>query len=140
MEAGILNWGADMTLEDNVYEAGLDWLIDEGKSTDYIGREALQRIKQQGVTRKLVGIEIAGAPVGFNTSKWPVSAGGKTVGQVTSAIWSPRLKQNLGYAMLPAALTAPGSEVQVELPGGETRSAKVVQKPFVDPKKEIPKA
>ena len=140
VEAGILNWGADMTLEDNVYEAGLEWLIDEGKSTDYIGREALQRIKQQGVTRKLVGIEIAGAPVGFNTSKWPVSAGGKTVGQVTSAIWSPRLKQNLGYAMLPAALTAPGSEVQVELPGGETRSAKVVQKPFVDPKKEIPKA
>jgi glycine cleavage system T protein len=140
VEAGILNWGADMTLEDNVYEAGLEWLIDEGKSTDYIGRAALQRIKQQGVTRKLVGIEIAGEPIQFNTSKWPVSVGGKQVGRVTSAIWSPRLKKNLGYAMLPIALSQPGSEVQVEVPGAGTRSARVVVKPFVDPKKEIPKS
>jgi len=140
VEAGILNWGADMTLEDNVYQAGLEWLIDEAKSSDYIGRDALRRIKQQGVSRKLVGIEIAGAPVAFNTSKWPVSAGGKPVGRVTSAIWSPRLKKNLGYAMLPTAHTALGSEIQIELPAGETRSAKVVQKPFVDPKKEIPKS
>lgn len=140
VEAGILNWGADMTLEDNVYQAGLEWLIDAGKSTDYIGRGALQRIKQQGVTRKLVGIEIAGAPIEFNTSKWPVSAGGKTVGRVTSAIWSPRLKKNLGYAMLPAALSKPGSEVQVEVPGAGARAGKVVVKPFVDPTKEIPKS
>ncbi|HEV8600875.1 MAG TPA: glycine cleavage T C-terminal barrel domain-containing protein [Gemmatimonadales bacterium] len=140
VEAGILNWGADMTLEDNVYEAGLEWLIDEGKSGDYIGRDALRRIKQQGVSRKLVGIEIAGAPVEFNTGKWPVRVGGKQVGRVTSAIWSPRLKQNLGYAMLPIAQAALGSEVQIELPAGESRSAKVVKKPFVDPKKEIPKS
>jgi glycine cleavage system aminomethyltransferase T len=140
VEAGILNWGADMTLEDNVYQAGLEWLIDEGKSSDYIGRDALSRIKQQGVSRKLVGIEITGAPVEFNTAKWAVSAAGKPVGRVTSAIWSPRLKKNLGYAMLPTAHTHLGSEVQVELPGGERRSAKVVQKPFVDPKKEIPKS
>jgi glycine cleavage system aminomethyltransferase T len=140
VEAGILNWGADMTLEDNVYEAGLEWLIDEGKSADYIGREALQRIKQQGVTRKLVGIEIAGDHVPFNPTKWPVTQGGRTIGRVTSAIWSPRLKQNLGYAMLPAAQAAVGSAVQVELPGGDTRAAQVVAKPFVDPKKEIPKA
>ena len=140
VEAGILNWGADMTLEDNVYEAGLEWLIDQGKSSDYIGREALQKIKQQGVSRKLVGIEITGEPIQFNTSKWTVSAGGKPVGRVTSAIWSPRLKKNLGYAMLPAALTKPGSEVQVEVPGAGARAAKVVVKPFVDPKKEIPKS
>src|SRR6185503_9479036 len=67
VEAGILNWGADMTLEDNVYQAGLEWLIDEGKNSDYIGRDALRRIKQEGVSRKLVGIEIAGDPVQFNT-------------------------------------------------------------------------
>ncbi|HEV8613812.1 MAG TPA: glycine cleavage T C-terminal barrel domain-containing protein [Gemmatimonadales bacterium] len=140
IEAGILNWGADMTLEDNVYEAGLEWLIDEGKRADYIGREALQRVKQQGVRRKLVGIEIAGAPLQFNPSKWPVTLGGRNIGRVTSAIWSPRLKQNLGYAMLPIAQTALGSTVQVELPGGDTRAAKVVVKPFVDPRKEIPKA
>src|ERR1043166_6541108 len=92
VEAGILNWGADMTLEDNVFEAGLEWLIDRNKSADYIGRVAPQGIGASGVTRKLVGVEIAGEPVGFNTDKWPVPAGGRTIGRVTSAIWSPRLK------------------------------------------------
>ena len=140
VEAGILNWGADMTLEDNVYQAGLEWLIDEGKSSDYVGRDALRRIKQQGVSRKLVGIEIAGDPVPFNTSKWPVSAGGQPVGRVTSAIWSPRLKKNIGYAMLPSAHNAVGTVVSVALPGAGERQATVVPKPFIDPKKEIPKS
>ncbi|HEY9385386.1 MAG TPA: glycine cleavage T C-terminal barrel domain-containing protein [Gemmatimonadales bacterium] len=140
VEAGILNWGADMTLEDNVYQAGLEWLIDEGKSSDYVGRDALRRIKQQGVSRKLVGIEIAGDPVPFNTSKWPVSAGGQPVGRVTSAIWSPRLKKNIGYAMLPSAHSAIGTVVSVTLPGAGERQATVVPKPFIDPKKEIPKS
>ena len=140
VEAGILNWGADMTLEDNVYQAGLEWLIDEGKSSDYVGRDALRRIKQEGVSRKLVGIEIAGDPVQFNTTKWPVSLNGKPVGRVTSAIWSPRLKKNLGYAMLPTAHSAHGSVVSVEVPEAGARRATVVPKPFVDPKKEIPKS
>ncbi|HTL06428.1 MAG TPA: glycine cleavage T C-terminal barrel domain-containing protein [Gemmatimonadales bacterium] len=140
VEAGILNWGADMTLEDNVYQAGLEWLIDEGKSSDYVGRDALRRIKQEGVSRKLVGIEIAGDPVQFNTTKWPVSLNGKPVGRVTSAIWSPRLKKNLGYAMLPTAHSAHGSVVSVEVPEAGERRATVVPKPFVDPKKEIPKS
>jgi len=140
VEAGILNWGADMTLEDNVYQAGLEWLIDEGKSSDYVGRDALRRIKQEGVSRKLVGIEIAGDPVQFNTTKWPVSVNGKPVGRVTSAIWSPRLKKNLGYAMLPTAHTAHGSVVSVAVPEAGARQATVVPKPFVDPKKEIPKS
>ena len=140
VEAGILNWGADMTLEDNVFEAGLEWLIDQGKSTDYIGKAALERIRREGVTRKLVGVEIAGEPLGFNPDKWPVTAGGRPIGRVTSAIWSPRLEKNLGYAMLPVDRTTPGSEITVEIPGKGTRLAKVVAKPFVDPKKEIPKA
>jgi aminomethyltransferase len=140
VEAGILNWGADMTLQDNVFEAGLEWLIDQEKSTDYIGKAALERIRREGVTRKLAGIEIAGEPLGFNADKWPVTAGGRPIGRVTSAIWSPRLKKNLGYAMLPVDRTALGSEVTVEIPGKGTRTARVVAKPFVDPKKEIPKA
>ena len=53
IEAGILNWGADMTLENNLYEVGLERLVDEGKSADYIGKAALERIRREGVTRKL---------------------------------------------------------------------------------------
>jgi aminomethyltransferase len=140
VEAGILNWGADITLDDNVYEVGLDWLVDEGKDAGYIGKEALKRIKAAGVRRKLVGIEIEGDPIEFNTSKWPVDVSGETVGRVTSAIHSPRLRKNIGYAMLPAAYTANGTRISVTIPDADVRQATVVPKPFVDPSKDIPKS
>jgi glycine cleavage system aminomethyltransferase T len=139
IEAGILNWGADITLDDNVYELGLGWLVDEDKAADYVGKEALARIKSAGISRKLAGIELAGEPIEFNTSKWQVRAGDGVVGRVTSAIWSPRLKKNIGYAMLPSAHAAEGTALQVEIPGGGSRAATVVRRPFIDPKKDIPK-
>src|SRR6185295_17290478 len=89
IEAGILNWGADMTLENNVYEVGLERLVDQGKAAAYIGKDALRKIRRKGVTRKLAGVEIAGAPLPFNAVKWTAKAGGRPAGRVTSAVWSP---------------------------------------------------
>jgi glycine cleavage system aminomethyltransferase T len=140
IEAGILNWGADMTLDDNVYEAGLGWLVDEDKADPYIGREALRRIKEAGPTRKLVGIEIEGNPVRFNSSKWPVQADGQALGRVTSAIYSPRLEKNIGYAWVPAKHAAKGTHLTVTVDGAGDRPVTVVQRPFIDPKKDIPKS
>lgn len=140
IEGGILNWGADMTLENNAYEVGLEWLVDEEKKAPYIGKEALARIKKEGVKRKLVGVEIAGDPVPFNVTKWPVKKDGKVIGRVTSALYSPRLKKNIGYANVPKEHAEKGSQLTVEVPEAGARQAKVVPKPFVDPKKEIPKS
>jgi len=140
IEAGILNWGADMTLENNVYEVGLERLVDEAKEASYIGRDALARIRKEGVRRKLAGIEIEGPRIEFNVVKWPVSAGGKAVGRVTSAIWSPRFQKNIGYAMVPTAQAKPGTELQVSIPGAGDRKAVVVPMPFIDPSKDIPKS
>jgi aminomethyltransferase len=140
IEAGILNWGADMTLENNVYEVGLERLVDEDKSADYIGKEALKTIRRKGAARKSVGVEIAGDPLPFNAVKWIATAGGKAVGRITSAVWSPRLKSNIGYAMLPAGQATLNSTLSVEIPDIGERQATVVQKPFFDPDKAIPKA
>ncbi len=140
IEAGILNWGADMTLENNVYELGLERLVDEGKTADYIGKDALKKIRREGVTRKLVGVEIGGDPIPFNSVKWIAKSGGKTLGRITSAVWSPRLKKNIGYAMLPVGQTTLNSALSVEIPGIGERQATVVEKPFVDPEKAIPKS
>jgi len=139
IEAGILNWGADMTLENNVYEVGLDRLVDEGKRGPYIGKEALEKIRREGVTRKLVGVEIAGEPIPFNPVTWIVKAGGVAVGRVTSAVWSPRLKKNIGYAMVPVAQAALTSRLSVDIPDIGERPAVVVPRPFVDPDKTIPR-
>jgi aminomethyltransferase len=140
IEAGILNWGTDMTLENNVYEVGLERLVDENKAADYVGKDALKKIRREGVRRRLAGVEIAGDPLPFNAVKWTVTAGENAVGRVTSAVWSPRLKKNIGYAMLHASHAALHNKLTMEIPEIGERQATVVPMPFVDPAKEIPKA
>ena len=139
IEAGILNYGIDITLENNPYEVGLGWLVDLDQDADFIGKEALKRIKAEGVTRKLVGVEIGGDPLELNMIAWPVSANGAEAGRITSAVYSPRLEKNIGYAMVPIDLSMVGSIFVVATPNGD-RQATVVEKPFVDPKKAVPKS
>ncbi|MGA3072724.1 MAG: glycine cleavage T C-terminal barrel domain-containing protein [Bryobacteraceae bacterium] len=139
IEGGILNHGTDITLDTNPYEVGLDRLVDLDKDAEFLGREALRRVRAEGVKRRLVGVEIEGAPIEFNMTRWPVRKGSDAVGQVTSAIYSPRLQKNIGYAMVPVAYAALGTEFEVETPGGAARAV-VVPMPFVDPGKTIPKS
>ncbi len=139
IEAGILNYGADMTLDENPYEVGLGRLVDLDKSSDFVGKNALKRIKAEGVKRQLVGVEIDGEPIKFNQTKWHIRRGGQKIGRITSAIYSPRLKKNIGYAMVPIEHTTLGTQLAVGMPEEGERVATVVPKPFVDPTKEIPK-
>src|SRR5919198_4462774 len=118
VEAGILNYGADMTLENNPYEVGLGRLVDLEKEGGFIGREALRRISEHGVRRKLVGVEIEGEPLPFNDGRWPVGNDGSTVGAVTSALYSPRLEKNIGYAWVPVELSEIGTALTVDTPLG----------------------
>ena len=145
IEGGILAYGADMWLDTNPYEVGMgyDWMVDLEQKADFIGKEALARIKQEGVRRKLAGVEIGGASLGaYNDGSmidvFPVTRGGEPVGRVTSACHSPRLGKNIGYAMVPVELAELGTELEVEV-DGDRRDAVVVEMPFIDPKKEIPK-
>ncbi|MEK7401921.1 MAG: glycine cleavage T C-terminal barrel domain-containing protein [Gemmatimonadota bacterium] len=140
VEAGILNWGADIRLEDTPYHVGLERLIDADKGADYVGREALRRVAREGVNRKLVGVEVAGEKLAFNATPLAVLARGELVGRMTSAIWSPRLARNIGYAMVPVAHAAAGTSLTVRLPSAGDRVATVVPTPFLDQRKAIPKS
>ena len=139
VEGGIFNYRADMDWTNNPYEMGLDRLVDLDMGGEFMGKEALRRIKEEGVQRKIVGVEIAGERLDMNSTKWPVRSGGREVGTVTSAIYSPRLEKNIGFAWVPMELSELGSTVSVETPDGE-RNATVVEMPFVDPGKQIPKS
>jgi glycine cleavage system aminomethyltransferase T len=91
----------------------------------------------------LVGVEIGGDGLGaYNDGSmidvFPVHKEGARVGEVTSACFSPRLEKNIGFAMVPIELAELGTELEVERPDGMS-SAKVVEKPFIDPKKTTPK-
>ena len=145
IEGGMLAYGADMWLDTNPYEVGMgyDWMVDLEQKDDFIGKPALERIKQDGVKRKLAGVEIAGAGLGaYNDGSmidfFPVHHRGAHVGRVTSACHSPRLEKNIGYAMIPIELAALGTELEVDV-AGDMRDAVVVGMPFIDPEKETAK-
>jgi len=140
IEAGIMNYNSDMTLHNNPFEImGLEHLVEE-QPQNYIGKEALERIRREGVRRKLVGIELEGDELRAELSWfWPVSKDGRVVGEVTDAVWSPRLERNIGYVWVPVELSEPGNVLDVESESGRLvgRTAAI---PFVDARKEVPAA
>lgn len=139
IEAGILNYGIDMTIDNNPFEVGLGWQVNLDQEADFIGREALARIKEVGVDRILAGVKISGDPLDLNMDRWPVRAREHQVGHITSAVYSPRMSVNIGYAMVGAEHAEIGTSLTVQGPGGDV-DAVVVPKPFVDPGKDIPKS
>jgi aminomethyltransferase len=135
VEAGILGYRSDMDLGTNPYEVGFDRLVDLDARDDFIGKAALTRIRDAGATRALVGIEIEGEPLPepFRI-RWPVAVGGSTIGDVTVAVYSPRLEKTIGYAMVASAHSALGTRLDVQAPWGPA-TAVVAEKPFIKPTK-----
>jgi glycine cleavage system aminomethyltransferase T len=139
IEAGIFDWGSDFGLDNNPFEiTGLERLV-ERQDADYIGKEALERIRGEGVSRKLVGIELEGDPVAQPSQHWPARAGDEQVGHVTDACWSPRLEKNIGYVWVPIAMADPGTRLEIETDDG-TRAGTTAAIPFMDPQKKEPAA
>ncbi len=140
IEGGMLSYHADMDINTNPYELGLDRLINLDANIDFISRNALEKIHANGITRKQVGLEITTDPLtGPNTTFWPVVYNGASAGKVTSAVYSPRLEKNIALAMVSIEASGIGTQLNVELPGGMA-AATVVEKPFYDPKKNITKS
>lgn len=140
IEGGMLSYHADMDIHTNPYELGLDRLVGIDADYDFIGKSALREIRDQGVSRKQIGIIIDGEKLnGPNTTFWPLLMDGKVVGKVTSAVYSPRLEQNIALAMVEVSAAEIGTKLSVDASGGQ-RNAEVVEKPFYDPKKAITSA
>jgi aminomethyltransferase len=137
IEGGMLSYHADADINTNPFELGLDRLVNLDSDTNFIGKEALKKIKHNGITRKQVGVEIDCKPLtGPNTTFWELKKNGINIGKVTSAVYSPRLKKNIALAMVSIEQSKIGNEFQVISNEG-TFNCIVVEKPFYDPKKKI---
>ena len=137
IEGGMLSYHADADINTNPFELGLDRLCNLDMEADFVGKAALKRIRDEGVTRKQIGLIIDGEPLkGPNTTFWPVSHSGEEVGKVTSAVYSPRLEKNIALAMVSVDHAHLGMQLEVVLPAGPT-TATVVERPFFDPKKSL---
>ncbi|MCD9149240.1 glycine cleavage T C-terminal barrel domain-containing protein [Pseudophaeobacter flagellatus] len=137
IEGGMLSYHADADMGTNPFELGFDRLVNLDMEADFIGKSALRRIKDEGVSRKQVGLILDGAPLtGPNTTFWGVQYAGEEIGKVTSAVYSPRLEQNIALAMVAAEHANIGAEVEVVTNSGPAR-ATICERPFYDPKKQI---
>ena len=137
IEGGMLSYHADADINTNPFELGLDRLISLDSDINFIGKDALKKIKVNGITRKQVGLEIDSNPFKSpNTTFWPILNNDKKIGNVTSAVYSPRLKKNIALAMISIEQSKIGNQFQVVTHEG-THNCVIVEKPFYDPKKKI---
>lgn len=139
IEAGIFNYGSDMTLDDTpLHVSGMERLV-EAQPQDYMGKAPLERLAEKGVDRKLVGVFLEGDQLRAELSRvWPAFHAGREVGRVTDAVWSPGLERNIGYVWVLIELAEPGTPLQVVTEDGLDVEATVAALPFVDPQKKVP--
>tara|TARA_B100000886_G_scaffold154808_1_gene105372 strand:- start:108 stop:587 length:480 start_codon:yes stop_codon:yes gene_type:complete len=138
IEGGMLSYHADADIHTNPFEMGLERLVSLDSEINFIGKKALTEIYKNGVKRQQIGMEIEGDSFkGPNTVFWQVFCDNKIIGKVTSAVFSPRLNRNIALGMVDKNFSKIGLNLLVKI-NGQMRKAKIVEKPFFDPKKSLP--
>ncbi|XP_003464453.2 dimethylglycine dehydrogenase, mitochondrial isoform X2 [Cavia porcellus] len=129
LEKAFRAWGLEMNCDTNPLEAGLDYFVKLNKPADFIGKQALQQIKAEGLTRRLVFLTLATDDVDpeGNESVW---YRGKVIGNTTSGSYSYSLQKSLAFAYVPVELSEVGQQVEVELLG-KNYPATIIQEPLV---------
>ena len=140
IEGGMLSYHADMTINTNPLELGMDKFIDLDNDFDFIGKDALIKIKNNGIKRKQVGLYLDNKHMdGPNTRFWDLMHDDIMVGKITSAVYSPRLEQNIALAIVNINYSNLNQKLIVN-DGNSEFNAMVVNKPFYDPNKNLTKS
>jgi len=127
LEARLSLYGNDIDETTNPIEAGLSWVV-KLDGPDFVGKAALTKIKADGVSRRLVGLEMRGR--GIARHGYPLAdESGTEIGVVTSGGPSPTLKKNIGLGYVPKAMSKRGTSLRV-LIRGKAIEAEVVKTPF----------
>ena len=137
IEGGMLSYHADLNDENNPFELGLNRLVDLDQEANFIGKTALQKIKETGISIKQVGLNINCEPLRSpNTDFWPCFKDEQVIGKVTSAVYSPRLKINIALAMIDINFSDLGETLCVKINNSQFL-ATIVEIPFYDPQKKL---
>ncbi|MBE3575611.1 MAG: glycine cleavage system aminomethyltransferase GcvT, partial [Firmicutes bacterium] len=122
-------YGNDIDTHTNPLEAGLGWVVAKDKGP-FVGKEAIEAVRQQGVRRRLVAIRMQEAGIPRPHYALRAQPGGEVVGQVTSGTFSPSLNTGIAMGYVPVSLAKPGTALWVDLRGRDA-AARVVPAPFV---------
>ncbi len=126
LEVAYCLYGHEINETTNPWEAGLGWIVKLSKG-EFIGQEALVKLKEEGHHRRLVGFEMVDR--GIARDHFPVSVGDQRVAEVTSGGFAPSLNKSVGLVYLPVEYAQPGQQFQVDI-RGKLLQAKVVETPF----------
>jgi len=131
IEGGLYSYGNDMTIEHNPFECALDRYCHIDRDIDFMGRKALEAVRDAGGPARMIrGVTFAGDTCPPCVEAWPIMAGGKAIGQLTSAAHSPDLGTIIGFAMIDRGHWDAGAAVSIETPDG-TREGAVSDLPFL---------
>ena len=131
IEGGLMSYGNEFTRANNPLECGFDRLCHLGDEIDYIGASALRQIAADGPVQSIRGIRFGGDKAPPCGKPFPVTdLNDEVVGQITSAIYSPRLNCNIGMSMIRKTHWDYGSSLLVHTPDGMVRDAMVSELPF----------
>ena len=101
IESGMLSYGSDMTLNENPFDIGLEKLVDLNKQANFLSKETLNKVNQLGAKKELIGIEIISEPFNeFVADHLILKFNDQEIGKITSSVYSPRLKKNIGLALI----------------------------------------
>lgn len=127
LEARLALYGNEIDETTHPFEAGLGWTVKLDKA-DFVGKAALERIKAEPASRKLVGFTMVGR--GIARHGYPLlDSAGSVIGACTSGSPSPTLGQNIGLGYVPPGHSAIGSTLLVDC-RGRAIEARVVKTPF----------
>ncbi len=131
IESGLLNYWDDMDDSNNPYEMSLGKFVDLDQEVNFVGKEALKKIKAAGISQKLVGLEIHSEPLLGQPEPWGLECDGRPVGAITSAVYSPDLEKNIALALVSVECAHEGSELLLDM-GQKKVEASVTSLPFID--------
>jgi aminomethyltransferase len=103
LESGLLSYGADaraQTFPANPFEVGLGKLVDLDGPDDFIGKQALLKIRADGVKRRLSGFFVQGDPVAGSEHPAPILQNGVEVGSIGEMAYSSRLRKNIAIGII----------------------------------------
>ena len=131
IEGGLMSYGNDFTNENNPLECNLEQYCKSEVTHDFIGKEALKSIQNNGIKQKIRGVIFDGSPCSGIGQPLPVlSNNNKKIGQITSGIYSPRIKKNIGLSMILKDYWEIGENIFVQMLDGEKRKGTITTLPF----------
>ena len=132
IEGGLLSYGNEFTRDNNPIECNLEMFCSNEGTHDFIGKKALEIIKLEGVQKKIRGVFFDGGPCPPCSKPFPVFSENIKIGEITSGIYSPRFKKNVGLSMILKKFWNIGEEISVMTPDDKKRKGVISSLPFLD--------